>query len=241
MGLLLDGMTGGHFEVLEAIEREVDAIDERALRREPTDILLDGLVGLRRRIGILRRSLTAQREVYAALARPVGDEGSPIGAPWPALTERLERAIDATERARELLVGSFDIVMTRTGQRTNDIMRVLTVISSVLLPSVVIAGAMGMNFHPAFFDDPALFYVVVAAMLGLGGVILMVTRLRHWIYDRTAATSRLDGESGQRSTTWGGTTRTTASQWGRASGGRAGRAYRARHQWLGMGRRRRLP
>ncbi len=181
VGLLLDGIIGGHFEELEAIEREVDAIDERALRREPTDVVLDALVDLRRRIGVLRRSLAAQREVYATLARPIGDQGSPIGAPWPAITERLERAIDATERARELLVGSFDIVMTRTGQRTNDVMRVLTVISSVLLPSVVIAGAMGMNFHPAFFDDPTLFYVVVAVMLGLGALVLVAARTRRWL------------------------------------------------------------
>ena len=168
VGLLLDGILNGYFQELEAIEREVDEVDERALRREPTDDLVDSLVDIRHRIAIIRRSLAPQREVYAALARPLGEEGSPIGAPWPELTERLERTIDAAEHARELLLGSFDIVMTRTGQRTNDIMRVLTVVSVVLLPSVVIAGVMGMNFHPGFFDDAGLFFVVLVLMVASG-------------------------------------------------------------------------
>ena len=105
---------------------------------------------------MLRRALAPQREVFAALLRPVEDpEVSPIGWPWPGLPDRLERALDATENAREQLLGSFDLVMTRVGQRTNDVMRVLTVISAVLLPSVVIAGVMGMNFQIPFFRTRA--------------------------------------------------------------------------------------
>ena len=120
--------------------------------------------------------------MFAALLRPVEDEElSPIGWPWPGLPDRLERALDATEQAREQLLGSFDLVMTRVGQRTNDVMRVLTVVSAVLLPSVVIAGAMGMNFQIPFFADPGNFLLVVAAMVVLAGLILGVAWSRRWI------------------------------------------------------------
>jgi magnesium transporter len=78
-------------------------------------------------------------------------------------------------------VGSFDIVMTRTGQRTNDIMRVLTVISSVLLPAVVVGGVMGMNFHPSFFDEPSIFFVVVGAMVVMAALTLLFARSRGWL------------------------------------------------------------
>jgi Mg2+ and Co2+ transporter CorA len=97
------------------------------------------------------------------------------------LPARLERAIDAVENAREQLVGTFDIVTTRTGERTNDVMRVLTVISAVLLPSVVIAGVMGMNFKDPLFDEPGNFLVVLVAMATLAIAILGFARWRRWI------------------------------------------------------------
>jgi magnesium transporter len=182
LGLLLDGMLDGYFSEVERIERVIDDLDERALRSDRADPLLDDMVAIRGRIARLRRALAPQREVFAALLRPVeAPDASPIGWPWPGLPERLDRALDAAEQAREQLLGSFDLVMTRTGQRTNDVMRVLTVVSAVLLPSIVIAGAMGMNFQIPFFDDPGNYLLVVVLMALLALLILGVARLRHWI------------------------------------------------------------
>ncbi|HEX2152490.1 MAG TPA: CorA family divalent cation transporter [Acidimicrobiia bacterium] len=53
---------------------------------------------------------------------------------YQRLAERLERALDAVDTTREMVVGSFDIFMTRTAQETNDIMKRLTIISVLLLP-----------------------------------------------------------------------------------------------------------
>jgi Mg2+ and Co2+ transporter CorA len=182
LGLLLDGLLDGYFREVERIERVIDRVDERALTSEQTQPLLDALVTLRRRVAGLRRSLAPQREVFAALARPVDpDARSPIGWPWPGLPLRLERALDAIEHAREQLLGSFDLISTRTAERTNDVMRILTVISGILLPSVVVAGVMGMNFHVPFFDDPSNFLVVLGTMGALAVVIVAIARWRHWI------------------------------------------------------------
>jgi magnesium transporter len=58
-------------------------------------------------------------------------------------------AVDAVDSAREMLIGSFDVPMTRTAQRTNDVMKVLTITSAALLPSTLIAAILGMNVSPA--------------------------------------------------------------------------------------------
>jgi Mg2+ and Co2+ transporter CorA len=50
--------------------------------------------------------------------------------------------------------GSFDVLIARTGHRTNDIMKVLTLTSVILLPDALIAGAMGMNFKAASSNRP---------------------------------------------------------------------------------------
>ena len=76
-----------------------------------------------------------------------------LGRPWPGLTDRLDRAVEAVENLRDLLLGTFDIHMGRAAQDANDVMKVLTLLSAVLLPAVVLAGVMGMNFKLPFFDD----------------------------------------------------------------------------------------
>jgi magnesium transporter len=177
---LLDGMLTGYFHAVEGIERRIDELDERALRSTRPDVLTE-LVALRRQIAVLRRTLSPQRTVFYSLERPKLVLGDSVEASWPLVADRFRQAMESIENARELLVGSFDIAMTNTGQRTNDVMRVLTVVSSVLLPAVVVAGVMGMNFKVGLFDDPQNFFVVVAAMVALAAAILLLARFRHWI------------------------------------------------------------
>ena len=66
-----------------------------------------------------------------------------------------------------LLLGTFDIHMARAAQDANDVMKVLTLVSAVFLPAVVLAGVMGMNFQLPFFDEAENFWIVIAAMVVL--------------------------------------------------------------------------
>jgi Mg2+ and Co2+ transporter CorA len=60
-------------------------------------------------------------------------------------------------------------------------MRVLTIASVILLPAVVIAGVMGMNFKAPIFDNPNMFYVVIGLMVALAAGTLIFARSRHWL------------------------------------------------------------
>jgi len=181
MGGLVDTMLGTFRRQVEEIEEQVDRLDEVALRGNDPAHFLERVVALRRRAAMLRRILVPQRETFGPLTRPDFDLHDDLGRPWPGLVDRLEQTISGVERARELLVGSSDIYLGRLGQRSNDVMKALTVLSAVLLPAVVLAGVMGMNFKLPFFDDPSRFWIVVAAMLGLAALILGVARFRKWI------------------------------------------------------------
>ena len=180
---LLDWHVGTYFGAVDEMEKAVDDLDERALRESDRDEVLRDMIKMRRRIGRIRRALTPHREVFAALARPDFETvaSSDSAAHFRALVDRLERAIGSVENARELLIGSFDIFMSRTGQRTNDVMRILTIISVILLPAAVLAGVMGMNFRVGIFDEPSLFWVVIACMGLVAAIVLIVARVKHWI------------------------------------------------------------
>jgi magnesium transporter len=176
-----DEVLVGYFELVEEMEREIDQLDEAALRRRPNDDVLDRIVALRRRIGEIRRTLAPHRAAFAALARPEMELHEELGKPWPGLAERLERAIEGVQGLRDLLLGTFDIHMGRAARETNDVMKVLTLLSAVLLPSVVLAGVMGMNFKLDFFESPDHFGLVIGAMVAFSVSILAVAKWRHWL------------------------------------------------------------
>ena len=178
---LIDSIFSAFFRQVEAIERAIDDLDELAIRASTSDRFLDAVVVLRRRIARLRRVLAPNREALAPLERPDFELQSDVGPVWPGTIERLERAIDGVEKARELLIGSVDLYLGRSSQRTNDVMKVLTLVSAIALPAVVLAGVMGMNFTPSFFDDPNNFWVVVGVMVAFAVAILVIARFRHWI------------------------------------------------------------
>lgn len=178
---LVDELLVGYFLLVESIERDIDALDQRALHGGRGDDVLREIVGLRRRIGFIRRTLAPHRDALSTLGLPEMGMAETVGDPWPGLVDRLEAVMAATESLRDGLLGTFDIHMGRMSQRANDVMRVLTVMSAVLLPGVVLAGVMGMNFKLPFFDDSGNFWVVIAAMAIFAVVILSVARWRRWL------------------------------------------------------------
>jgi magnesium transporter len=90
-------------------------------------------------------------------------------------------ALNEARETKETAFGSFNLLAARIGQRTNDIMKVLTLVTVILLPSTVLAGIMGMNFEVGLFDFAWIFWMVIAAMSGIAVVVLAVARGRHWI------------------------------------------------------------
>ncbi|HEX2470615.1 MAG TPA: magnesium transporter CorA family protein [Candidatus Limnocylindrales bacterium] len=181
MSSLIDEVLVEYFLVAEVIERQIDELDQRALHGRPGDDILAAIVSLRRRVGLMRRTLAPHRDALSTLALPELDVEETVGRPWPGLVDRLEAAMGVTENLRDGLLGTFDIHMGRVSQRANDVMRTLTLLSAVLLPAVVLAGIMGMNFKLAFFDETTNFWLVLGGMVVLALSILAFARWRRWL------------------------------------------------------------
>ncbi|MBI3748614.1 MAG: hypothetical protein HY262_07195 [Chloroflexi bacterium] len=182
---ILDAAVTSYFQAVDAIEAEVDRIDARSLRPQVDDDLLGDLVALRRRVARLRRALSAHREIYGTLAGADFSrmtEGEDVGTAYAAVAGRFEDAIHSVEDSRDLLLGSFDLFMTRTAQRTNDVMKVLALATVLLLPGSLIAGLLGMNVVvPLPKDDPASFWVVLVAIGLLAAAVVVVAWRFRWI------------------------------------------------------------
>ena len=182
---LLEWVLAGYLDAFERIEDELDDVDAQAMRGkvQSTEQALEKLVDVRREIGRVRRALSSHREVLLALTRP---EISAIvsvkdAERFSSLLERLEEAMQAARDGRESVVGSFDVLIASMGQRTNEIMKVLTLASVLLLPGTLIAGILGMNFKVGLFGHAELFWVTIAVMAGIFLATVGIARAKSWI------------------------------------------------------------
>ena len=184
LAALLEWVLGAYSAAFERIEQQLEEFDIQAMRghgEAKRDI--ERLIEMRQEVGKLRRALTAHRTALVSLTHPeleaLGDHDS--GERYESLLSRFESTVQEARDARESIVGSFDVLIARDGHRTNEIMKVLTLTSVILLPGALIAGVMGMNFKVGFFSQAALFWVVVAAIAAVAPVTIFLAKRWDWV------------------------------------------------------------
>jgi magnesium transporter len=183
LATLLEWVLGAYSAAFERLEERLEEFDVQAMRGQGAEQDIEQLVGMRREVGLLRRALAAHRSALTALTHPeleaLGNDASEER--FRSLLTRFEATVQEARDAREAIVGSFDVLIARTGHKTNSIMKILTLTSVILLPGALLAGVMGMNFKVGLFQATWLFYVVLFAIVGIAALTLGMAKLRDWI------------------------------------------------------------
>jgi magnesium transporter len=145
---LIDAVIDRYFPIVESLGESMEDLQDTLLD-QPTRERVRDLHELKRLIARIRRAVWPQREVLGRLMR---DETGLIAARTkPFLRDCYDHTVimlDLLETFREATRNVMDIYLSSTSIRTNEIMRVLTVISSIFIPLTFIAGVYGMNFDP---------------------------------------------------------------------------------------------
>jgi magnesium transporter len=184
LAALLEWVLGSYSAAFERIEERLEEFDVQAMRGEgEAERDIERLVEMRKEVGKLRRALAAHRTALVSLTHPeleaLGDHAS--GERFESLLQRFESTVQEARDAREAIVGSFDVLIARGAHRTNEIMKVLTLTSVILLPGALIAGIMGMNFKVGLFGEAALFWVVVGVIAAIAPVTIALAKRWRWI------------------------------------------------------------
>ena len=187
LSTLLEWVVTSYLRAFDEIEVALDEFDVKALANpsDNPDEEIKRLGDARRRVGRLRRTLAPHREVFSALSHsefdPLSSEGS--AERFVALTARVDAALASARDVRDGIASSFDVLIVRTEHRTNEIVKVLTLASILLLPGALFAGIAGMNlnFSAHTFTHSPLFWGVVAAIILIALTTLALARLRRWI------------------------------------------------------------
>ncbi len=185
---LLDAIVDCYFPILEEYGERLEAFEDEILTRPYGDTVAR-IHEIKRNLLTLRRAIWPQRETFNTLLR---DE-LPLVTSETRLYLRdcydhVTQLIDLIETYRELGADLIDVYLSSISNRTNEIMRVLTVISTIFIPLTFIAGVYGMNFNSSaspwnmpelnwFWGYPLSLALMAAVALGQ----LIFFRRRGWL------------------------------------------------------------
>jgi len=169
---VLDAAVDSYTLVLDWFDEAIDELEELVLK-EPSPQTLQTILSTKRGLIELRRVLSNTRDVSAHLQR-METELIPRDL-WPFLRDvydHLARNLDIVEMQRDLLTGALDIYLSSVANRTNQVMKVLTVLGTVAIPAVVISSFFGMNQ-----DDLPFIHSPYGTPIALGLMVLATTAL----------------------------------------------------------------
>jgi magnesium transporter len=184
---LLDALVDEFFPVLESYGERIEELEDVVIQR-PVPVTLNEIHRIKRELLLLRRAAWPEREVINALQR----EEAHLIRPETRVFLRdcydhTIQVIDMIETYRDLASGLLDVYLSSNGNRLNEVMKVLTIISTIFIPLSFIAGVYGMNFNPEasplnmpelnwFFGYP----FSLAIMAIVAGALVMFFRRKGW-------------------------------------------------------------
>ena len=180
---ILDLIVDAAFPALEALGNHLDAIEAGILEKPDQDDI-EALQCVRRELLVLRQVLWPQRELMSRLAREERDlMPDDVRIYFRDCYDHAVQALEVSENFREMASGLLDIYLTSLSHRLNDVMKVLTIISTVFMPLSFLAGVYGMNFDRRMpLNMPELGWRY--GYLGFWGVSVAAILTMLWLFRR---------------------------------------------------------
>lgn len=189
---LLDAIIDGFFPVLEAYGERIEELEDEVVTN-PSKSTLEKIYRLRRELLALRRCIWPQRDAINILIRDgsslISDE---VKIYMRDCYDHTVQVMDMVETYRELTSGLMDVYLSSVSNKMNEIMKLLTVISSIFIPLTFIAGVYGMNFNTSTspLNMPELdwywgYPLCWLLMIGVSGCLVYFFWKRGWFKDHS--------------------------------------------------------
>jgi magnesium transporter len=181
-----DELVADYMPAIERIDEAIDQIEDQVFDK-PTPSMLQSIFVLKRALLHLRRIIAPQREVLNKLARgdyAVIDAEQRIF--FRDVYDHLVRLHDIAESLRDLVGSALDTYLSVVNNRMNEVMKTLTVITTLFMPITFLVGFFGTNFFQPVarlnvFTDNTAFALFMAAMILLPAGMYAWMRKRAWM------------------------------------------------------------
>lgn len=144
---LIDSIIDGFFPVLEEYGERIEALEDEVVLN-PTRHTLERIYEVRRELLALRRAIWPQRAMINTLIRSSNEHISDdVQVYFRDCYDHVIQVLDIVETYRELASGLMDVYMSSVSNKMNEVMKLLTVISTIFIPLTFVVGVYGMNFE----------------------------------------------------------------------------------------------
>jgi magnesium transporter len=178
---IFDGVVDSYLPILDGYDDEIDALQDEVLDK-PTPKILARIFDLKHALVDIRRVLVNTRDVAMHFQRI--DSALIRKDLWPFFRDvydHVARNLDLVETQRDLLTGALDVYLSSVANRTNEVMKVLTVVGTATLPAVVVTSFYGMNVKGLpLADHPHGAAIVVAFLVVSTGLLMALLFWRKW-------------------------------------------------------------
>jgi len=180
---IADALVDNYFPILEKLDAEIQRIEDNIFKNS-TAVLLNKIFDLKENVLILRRILGPQRETMNVISRggyyPLIP--SDLSIYFRDVSDLLARINDNLDTYRDLLVSALDGYMSATSNKLSEIMKVLTIIATIMMPLTLITGVYGMNFkNMPELNNPYAYFIVIGFMFLLGISMLLFFKRKKWL------------------------------------------------------------
>ncbi len=178
---IFDGVVDEYLPPLDHFSDVIDEIEDQVLEK-PTPEMLERIFKTKRALIGMRRVLANTRDTAGHLQRTqthlVNDDLIPF---FRDVYDHLARDLDMVESERDILTGVMDIYLSSVANRTNQVMKVLTILGTIALPSIVISGIYGMNVKGIpWLADPHGMEIVSGLMIASTVILLVILKKFDW-------------------------------------------------------------
>ena len=180
---IVDSMIDHYRPEVDELEDRIDDL-EKAVFDRPDPKLIRQILDMKRDISRLRRIMTPQRDVIARLARrDFVDISTDMSFRFRDVYDHIVRITDDTTIFQDRISGILDAHLTNVSNRLNEVMKVLTVVSTIFMPITFLSGLYGMNVPVPHFPggEAAQFWWLFGIMIAIVAFMLMLFRRKKWI------------------------------------------------------------
>lgn len=179
---LIDMEVDRYFPYLDEIEEEIEEAEQNVFIKEQRNVL-EFVTYLKKEVLDVRKIVSAMREVIRTLStREVRFLDSETMIYFRDVHDHIIRLMEMIDSFRDLITSSLEVQIALSSHRMNDIMRVLTIITTLIMPLTLITGFYGMNFKfMAEFDWVHGRFLVVTVMVTVELLMLYFFKRKEWI------------------------------------------------------------
>lgn len=179
---LIDAVVDSYFAVLEHFGDEMEKMEDN-LVGNPKQELIRKLHDLKRQMIYIRKAVWPMRDMVNNIERSETELITPATMVYLRdAHDHIIRVIDTVETYRDLLSGMMDLYMTSVSNRMNEVMKTMTIITTIFVPLTFIVGVYGMNFE--FMPElhtKAGYYVVWMIMIFIVVLLFIFFRVKKWL------------------------------------------------------------